>query len=106
MHTRVLAPLMLLLVALSPIHSAPAGKTHTVLIKGFRFEPERLKVEAGDTVIWKNQDIVPHTATAKMFFDSKQIDAGGSWSYVVKQKGKHRYICTFHPTMKAELVVK
>ena len=106
MHTRVLAPVILLLLALSPIHSAPAGKTYTVLIKGFRFEPERLEVMAGDTVVWKNQDIVPHTATAKKVFDSKQIDATGSWSIVVKQKGTFPYICTFHPTMKAELVVK
>jgi plastocyanin len=106
MRTRVLASLVLLLLALSPIHSAPAGKTYTVLIKGFRFEPERLEVEAGDTVIWKNQDIVPHTATARKGLDSKQIDAGGSWSYVVKQKGIYPYICTFHPTMKGQLVVK
>jgi hypothetical protein len=48
MQTKLLAPLMLLLLTLSPIHSAPAGKTYTVLIKGFRFEPERLEVAAGD----------------------------------------------------------
>ena len=92
--------------ALSVLSSAPSGKTHTVLIKGFQFVPEHLEVEPGDTVIWNNQDIVPHTATAQKVFDSRQIDAGGSWSYTVKQKGSVRYICTFHPTMKGELVVK
>ena len=95
-----------LLGALSVLNSAPSGKTHTILIKGFQFVPDRLQVEMGDTVTWKNQDIVPHTATAKKVFDSKQIVAGGSWSYTVKQKGNIPYICTFHPTMKAELIVK
>jgi plastocyanin len=95
-----------LLGALSVLNSAPSGKTHTVLIKGFEFVPERLEVEAGDTVMWKNQDIVPHTATAGNVFDSRQIDAGGSWSYTVGRKGNIPYICAFHPTMKAELIMK
>jgi plastocyanin len=106
MRTRMLFLLVPLLGALSGLHSAPSGTTHTVLIKGFQFAPERLAVEPGDTVIWKNQDIVPHTVTSQKVFDSKQIDAGGSWSYTVTQNSGVRYICTFHPTMNGELVVK
>ena len=95
-----------LLGALSVLNSAPSGKTYTVLIQSFRFLPEHLEVEPGDIVIWKSQDIVPHTATAKKVFDSRQIDPGGSWSYTVQRKGSVPYICSFHPTMKGELVVK
>ncbi len=107
----VLSVIVLALAALSPLDSAsadtkPGAKTWTVLIKGFKFVPERLEVEAGDTVIWKNEDIVPHTATAKKLFDSKKLDQGQSWSYVAKQKGSHPYICLYHPTMTGELVVK
>lgn len=80
--------------------------THTVLIQGFEFAPARLEVTAGDTVIWKNQDIVPHTATAQKAFDSKGIDTGKSWTYVARQKGAFPYICTYHPTMTAELIVR
>lgn len=61
---------------------------------------------AGDTVVWTNEDIVPHTATAKKGFDSKSIEKSGSWRFVTKQKGTYPYICTFHPTMKAELIVR
>ena len=106
MRKRTLLLVIPLLGALSVLSSAPSRKTHTVLIKDFQFVPERLEVEPGDTVIWKNQDIVPHTATAQNLFNSKQIAAGGSWSYTVKKKGNTPYICTFHPTMRAELVVK
>jgi len=82
----------------------PVSQTHTVVIRGFQFTPTRLEVAAGDTVIWKNEDIVPHTA--KRVFDSKNLDNGQSWIYVTKKKGTFPYICTYHPTMKAELVIK
>ena len=105
-----LAAIVVALAALSPLssapaHSKPAAKTYTVLIRGFQFVPQRLEVEAGDTVIWKNEDIVPHTATARKVFDSKKLDQGQSWSYVAKKKGTHPYICLYHPTMAGELVI-
>jgi len=102
---------LLSLGTLSPTGSVPAGqsaspKTYTVEIKGFKFVPEKLEVNVGDTVIWKDEDIVPHTATSAKVFDSKGIDPGKSWSYVATKKGTHLYICSFHPTMKGELDVK
>ena len=87
----------LLPLASAPTDHKPAATTHTILIEGFKFVPERMEVAVGDTVVWKNEDIVPHTATAKKVFDSKGLDTGQSWSYVAKQKGTHPYICTFHP---------
>lgn len=84
----------------------PPARTHTILIKGFVFVPARLEVAVNDTVIWRNEDIVPHTATAKKGFDSKGLDQGQSFRYVAKQRGSYSYICTYHPTMKAELLVK
>ncbi|MCX6599576.1 MAG: cupredoxin family copper-binding protein [Acidobacteria bacterium] len=101
----VLAGIVMAFVTPSPAGPNPAGKTHTILIKGFRFVPEKVEVAVGDTVTWTNQDIVPHTATAKKVFDSKNLNQGGSWSFVAKQKGHFPYICTYHPTMTGELIV-
>jgi plastocyanin len=82
-------------------------KTHTITIQGMRFSPANLEVSLGDTVIWKNQDVVPHTATSdRKSFDSGEIKAGASWKHVAKKAGSYPYICTYHPTMKAELVVR
>ncbi len=97
------------LLLLSSVMTAqkPEAKTYTILIKGFKFTPDKLQVNAGDTVIWKNEDIVPHTATAVgKKFDSKSLDKDQSWKYVAKSRGSFPYICTFHPTMTAELTVK
>ena len=85
----------------------PAPKTHTVTIDATRFEPARLTVAPGDTVVWKNADLFPHTATSPLgVFDSKEIKPGRSWKYVVPKKGLFEYICTLHPTMKGTLIVK
>ena len=97
-----------MVACLSPLAKAgpkPAHKTHTVLIKGFAFVPETLTVSAGDKVTWTNKDVVPHTATGQGF-DSKSLDEGKSWSFVAKKKGTFHYVCRFHPTMKAILIVK
>jgi plastocyanin len=82
-------------------------KTHTVTIEGMRFQPEMLTVARGDTIVWVNQDVVPHTATSKAGnFDSKLIQTDNSWKYTIQKKGDFAYICTFHPTMKATLRVE
>jgi plastocyanin len=85
----------------------PTSKTHTVTIEGMRFQPEVLTVAPGDTVVWVNKDLVPHTATSKAGgFDSKDIQADKSWRYTIQTTGEFAYTCTFHPTMKATLRVK
>jgi plastocyanin len=85
----------------------PKPRTHTVIIEGTRFQPETLTVRAGDTIVWVNKDLFPHTATASnSTFDSQVIAAGASWKLTVKKKGEFAYTCVFHPTMKAALLVK
>jgi plastocyanin len=74
-------------------------KVVTLVIREFEFEPTTLSVHAGDTVEWKNDDIVPHTATAdrkaqKPVFDSGTVDTGAAWRYVARRKGTYNYRCT------------
>ena len=83
------------------------AKTHTITIEGMRFQPEVLTVSRGDTIVWVNKDLVPHTATSKAGgFDSKDIQADKSWRHTIQTTGEFAYICTFHPTMKAVLRVE
>ena len=80
--------------------------THTIRIEGMQYVPATLKVRRGDRVVWDNRDVVPHTATAKGKFDSGHIAMGKSWSHVMGKAGRFEYVCTFHPGMKASLVVQ
>ena len=85
-----------------------AGKAerHTVLIDGTSYQPQKISVKAGDTVVWTNKDPFPHTVTAKGAFDSKNIAAGASWKHVMKKPGSYDYICTYHPNMKGTVEVR
>ena len=82
-------------------------KTHTVTVEGMRFQPEVLTVSRGDTIVWVNRDLVPHTATSTAgSFDSTAIQADESWKYTAGTTGDFAYICAFHPAMKATLHVQ
>lgn len=107
----LLTPLIATLLALAPAGCADEGRaatpqTRVVTIEGFTYEPASITVAAGDTIVWRNQDIVPHTATAGDGFDTGSIapDQQGSW--VATRAGKFDYECTFHPTMKGTVVVQ
>lgn len=83
------------------------SKTHTVTIEGMRFQPDSLTIARGDTVVWVNKDLVPHTATSEGgSFDSQIIQSEKSWKFTARKKGEFDYTCTFHPTMKAILRVE
>ena len=88
-----------------------APKVVTVEIRDFKFEPATVTVHEGDTVVWKNDDSVLHTATEdvadkKPAFDSGNIQTGASWRYVAQKKGTYNYICTVHPNMQGTLIVQ
>ena len=88
--------------------AAPKAAVHTVVIEGMQFSPAVLEVHAGDTVIWRNKDPYPHTATSdsNKGFDSGEIKPGRSWKLTAKKRGDFSYLCTLHRTMKGHLVVK
>jgi len=93
---------LLLLVGLG---STP--KSHTVEIRGMEFHPAVLTVAVGDTIVWINRDIVPHTATGmRRKWDSGQLQQGDSGRYVPSRVGRVPYTCTLHPTMKGMLIVR
>ena len=118
--TLILTTVLLLLVSCSLGTQAPAGgfvlaavpkgpQTHTVVVREIKFQPAVLMAKVGDTVEWRNDDIVPHTATSTAQpkkFDSGILPVGSSWKYVVTKKETYFYTCTLHPNMKAELIVR
>ena len=90
-----------------PALASVAGRTHTVVMEGMRFSPHALRIQPGDTIVFKNNDLVPHTATAKHpdVFDSGMIKPGESWMLVPKFRTAVPYVCTFHPTMEGRIEI-
>jgi plastocyanin len=89
-----------------PVTSAPAASAIAqVSIRNIQFSPATLEVKKGDVVEWKNDDLVPHTATSSSF-DSGSLASGESWRHTFAEAGTFPYVCTFHPNMKGVVVVK
>ena len=86
---------------------AADGRRIVVEIRGFEFAAEIPALRPGDIVVWKNFDIVPHTASANDgAWDSDLIDSGGEWETVVTPEMSEDYICRYHPSMTATLVIE
>ena len=79
---------------------------HVVTIEGMVFQPATVRVKPGDKVVWRNKDVVPHTATAAGSFDSGAIAPGRIWTWTARGKGRKGYVCLYHPGMKATLEVE
>ena len=66
------------------------------------FTPALIKVVIGinNTVIWKNEDSVWHTAHSNIpEFDSKMIPPGASFTHTFQRAGSFPYHCDPHPWM-------
>ncbi|MEO8600104.1 MAG: cupredoxin family copper-binding protein [bacterium] len=88
-------------------YAATKPKVHIVVIEAMQFSPKIVEVNSGDTVIWKNKDPFPHTATSdNRSFKSGEIPANRSWKFVARKKGNFPYSCALHSTMKGTLIVK
>ena len=89
----------------STVADATAAGLKQVAMKNMKFSPLTIEIKKGDTVEWKNDDITPHTATSATF-DSGPIASDGSWRHTFTEAGSFPYACTFHPEMKAAVIVK
>lgn len=84
---------------------APAQSPYAVSMKDFAFSPATIKIPAGATVRWTNNDSVAHNVTSKSF-DSGNLDGGRSFSYTFTKAGSYDYVCTYHPGMSGTVVVE
>lgn len=79
---------------------ASQPRHHQVDIQTFQFQPKQLTVAPGDTIVWINRDIVPHTVTENGgTWRSQPLEEGQSWEMVVDHHGPFTYFCEFHPHM-------
>jgi len=73
--------------------------TFDVDIAGFKFTPESLVIQVGDTVRWTNNDGAPHTATSDtLVWDSGNLTTGQQYEFKFLKPGTYSYHCDVHPT--------
>jgi len=84
---------------------AIASAVTQVSMRNLQFYPVTIELKQGDVVEWKNDDLVPHTATSASF-NSGTIIVGQSWRHTFTDAGKFPYVCSFHPQMKGLVIIK
>ena len=92
-----------LLLAATPVWAADAT---AVKIGNFTFGPQELRVKAGTTVTWTNEDDIPHTVVSPNNFRSKALDTDGTFSFTFTTPGAYKYFCSLHPHMTGTIVVE
>jgi plastocyanin len=80
-----------------------------VWIQGMAFTPATITVTAGTSIKWTNKDNASHTVTSDSgsleTFDSGSMGNGSTFVWQFNTTGTFKYHCTFHPGMKATVIV-
>ena len=99
--------------AVTPAESGAAGQAEVqVQMINTTFDPKEITVKAGTKVTWVNNDSTSHTVTSGTrgnpsgLFDSGNIPAGGTFSFVFNTPGTYNYYCTYHPGMDGTVIVQ
>ena len=67
-----------------------------------------MKVAAGSTVTWTNDDDAPHTVTfdGDAVEDSGELAKGDTFEATFDEPGSYSYVCAIHPKMTATVTVE
>ena len=93
-----------ILLAQAPARAADAPH---VRIENFSFEPQTLTVKPGTTVVFENDDDIPHLVVADdKSFRSKALDTGDTYAFTFATAGDFAYFCGLHPHMRGKITVR
>jgi plastocyanin len=85
----------------------PARQPVRAGMRNLAFEPARIVIDVGTTVIWRNNDQVEHTVTARNgSFDSGTMRPGATWQHTFTRPGTYDFTCTPHPFMTGVVIVR
>ena len=75
--------------------------------------PLNLEILVGTTVIWTNDDSVPHNIQSQDefgnvtdLFNSPPMNTGDTFEYTFDEEGVYNYFCSFHPWRVGLVTVK
>ena len=85
--------------------SEPVATTEVKMVKSYRFDPETIEIQAGQTVTWTNEDNFTHTVEVEGQGDH-EVGRGDSVSVTFDQAGTYDYVCTLHShDMRGQVIV-
>lgn len=86
--------------------TTPVATNDVLLPKSYRFDPTAIRVQAGTSVTWTNEDNFTHTVKVEDGADH-EIEPGETVTIGFPAVGTYRFVCTLHPhDMDGEVVVE
>ncbi len=82
----------------------PAGAI-PVSIVNFSFNPATTTIAKGGTVVWTNNDAVPHQIAGGEL-NGPVINKGQTYFFTFNTAGTFNYHCAIHPSMTGTIVVQ
>lgn len=98
-----------------PMATPPTSGQALVAMRNIAFNPATLTIHVGQTVMWRNDDGVPHTTTSGSCpggvctpmpgWDSGTLNPGQSFSHQFTTTGTFTYFCRIHGAMMQGSIV-
>jgi plastocyanin len=83
------------------------GPQTAAAIEDFEYFPRVLRITAGTRVTWTDRDEADHSVTfTKGPGDLGNIRQGGTRSATFTHPGTYTYVCVYHPSMRAKVIVR
>lgn len=102
------APLSLGIAALAAmLATAPADAAeYAIAITRMKFAAAPPSLHVGDVIVWRNDDIFRHTATARDARFDVDLPPKSEKRMTIEKAGPVDFYCRFHPTMTGRLDVR
>ena len=86
--------------------AAPANAARTrVKIVDFAFQPKRVEIPQGTSVLWVNKGAEAHTVTSTSGkWSSGELQPGDTYTKRFRQTGVFKYFCEIHPDMRGKVL--
>jgi plastocyanin len=79
---------------------------HTVTIAKMKFGTPPAVVTVGDVIVWQNDDIFRHTATARDQSFDVDLPPKSERRMTVEKAGTVAFFCRFHPAMTGKMDIR
>lgn len=98
--------LPLLLALLWAGSSVASAAEYQVTIAGMKFGAPPAELRVGDVIVWRNNDIFRHTATARDKSFDIDLPPKSEARMTISRAGAVDFYCRFHPAMTGKLDVR
>ena len=78
---------------------------YTIVLQQMKFGPVPATLHPGDIIVWRNDDILRHSATARDKSFDLRLAPGKKGTMTASKPGSFPFYCIYHATMRGVLKI-